>query len=427
MALSSQRSAADPAVSAALLLIRVGLVVLAFAVPVSTVVWRRAIFTLLPVGLGLVIVAVTLLPRPPFLDRTKAALRTPMIAGGMVLLAWSALSILWTPYPSDAIERIFKECGTVLLLVAAIVLLPERTRTSDLYLVPLGLACAAAATAASAIWGTGTLGAFQDADSTLERAALSLVVLVWPSLAALAVRDRWVSSTLLIAGVIVASMAAWTSIALVALAFGALVFAMATLSPRRVGIAAGVLVAVLVLCAPALPLIFDPVVAGLADVIGDRLPAITEASRSLHVWADLMISDKARLITGHGLDMATRARASGFLPSDTPRSILFEIWYELGIVGAIAFAALLAGSLIAAGRTSAIVAPFLLAELATGLTITIWGLDTTKVWWINIVAVAGIAFAIVIRGQYRTDRPSAVVAPTAFAGGSSTPERASSA
>lgn len=418
---SSQRPLGDPAAGAALLLIRVGLVLLAFAVPISTVVWRRSVFTLLPVGAGLLIVAATLLPRPPILARIGTGLRSAMVAGGVALLAWSALSILWTPFPLDAIERLGKECGTVLLVVATVVLLPERTRTSNLYLFPLGLAAAAASTFAAAILGPQTLGAFQDADSTLERAVLGLVMLVWPALAALAVRDRWASATWLIIGVILAAMAAWTSIALIALALGALIFALATVSPKRVGIGLGAFLAVLILTAPALPLVIDPVLAGLADVLADRLPGIADASRSVHVWAGVVASDPLRLVTGHGLDMAARAAQYGYLPVDTPRSLLFEIWYELGAVGAAAAAALIAGSLAMAGRVSPVVAPFLLAEITTGTVISVWGLDTTHVWWISLLAVAAIAFATVIRGQYRTDRPAVQVAPPPLAIGPAAP------
>ena len=76
---------------------------------------------------------------------------------------------------------------------------------------------------------------FPDADATLERAVVSLVVLVWPALGALAVRERWTSAALLVVGITLSAMAAWTPVALTALALGAVAFAVATLSPRRAG------------------------------------------------------------------------------------------------------------------------------------------------------------------------------------------------
>ncbi|HEX4768428.1 MAG TPA: peptide ABC transporter permease [Lichenihabitans sp.] len=404
---SSRRPFDDPATDAALLLSRVGLVVLAFAVPISLVVSRRAVFTLFPVGAGLLIVSATLLPRPPAMIRLMAGLQSLMGLAGLWLLSWSALSLLWTPFPQDAAERLFREAGTVLFVVATVALLPERTRTSNLYLFPLGLTLAALATFAAAILGPQALGAFQNADSTLERAVFSLVMLVWPAIGALAVRDRWASAGWLAVGVTLAAMAAWTSVALVALAFGALVFALATLSPGRVGTALGILVGALILLGPALPLVFDPVLAGLADTLGDRLPALVDASQSVHVWATLVAGEPLRLVTGHGLDMATRAIQVGFLPAATPGSLLFEVWYELGVVGAVASAVLVGGAMMAAGRSSPTVAPFLLAEIVTGLVILVWGLESSQLWWITLVSVVAVAFANVIHGQYRTARPSA--------------------
>ncbi len=404
---SPQRRFDDPAADAALLLIRLGLTVLAFAVPLSAVVSRRALFSLLPVGAGLLLVAATLLPRPPAGRRLRQSLLSPAGLGGLALLAWSALSLIWTPFPVDAAQRWGKEAGTLVLVVLAAALLPERTRTSNLYLFPLGLAAAALATFLAALLGPQAFGAFRDLDSTLERAVISLVMLVWPAIGALAVRERWASAGWLAVGTTVAAIAAWTSVALAALALGAIVFAIATVNPARVGRVLGFVVAALFLLAPAWPLVFDPLAAGLADALGDRLPALIDVAQSLHVWATLVMTEPLRLVTGHGLDMATRAILAGFLPVEAPRSLLFETWYELGVVGAVAAAFLAGGGLIAAGRASPTVAPFLLAEITTGLVVAFWGPDTTQLWWITLLGVASLAFATVIRGQYRTDRPAA--------------------
>ena len=407
MSSSTQRPLDDPAADAALLLIRLGLVVLAFAVPVSAVLSRRALFTLLPVGAGLLLVASTLLPRPRLGHRLRPALISGAGRAAIGLIAWSALSIAWTPFPLDASERLGKETGTLLLVLAAVTLMPERTRTSNLYLFPLGLVLAASATFAAAFLSPQTLGSFQDADSTLERAVISLVMLVWPAIGALAVRERWASAGWLAVGVTLAAMAAWTSVALASLALGALAFAVATLSPALVGRLLGLLAAAIIMFGPGWPVAVDPILAGFADAVGDRLPSLFDAAQSVHAWAGLMLSEPVRLITGHGFDMTTRATLTGFLPPQVPRSLLFEVWYELGLVGGVATAALAYAGLSAAGRSSPTMAPFLLAEIVTGLVIAGWGLDTTQLWWITLLGVATLAFATVIRGQYRTDRPSA--------------------
>ncbi len=136
-------------------------------------------------------------------------------------------------------------------------------------------------------------------------------------------------------------------------------------------------------------------------------------ARALHLWADLVASAPARVLTGHGLDLAARGAVVGFLPPEIPRSLAFEIWYDLGLVGAVAAAAAAYGGFVAAGRTSEAVAPFLLAEIVSGLTFALWGLDTTELWWVTTLSVGALAFAVVIRGQYRTERPHAQMVPAA--------------
>ncbi len=403
---SSQRPIDDPAADAALLLIRLALVVLAFGVPLGVVLSRRAIFTVLPVGAGLLLLAATLLPKPKIRDRLTIGLFNLAGLSLLGMLVWSALSIVWTPFQTDAAQQWGKEAATLLLVAVAIAFLPERTRTSNLYLFPLGLATTALATAVVAVLGPGAIGAFQDADPTLERAVICLVMLAWPAVAALAIRERWISAGLLVLGVALAAMVAWTSVALIALAVGALVFSIATINTARTGAVLGVAVALLILVAPASTLVVGRGSAVLAERFGDRLPALGDVAQSIAVWEDLVRSEPLRLVTGHGLDMAARASSSGFIPAGAPRGLLFETWYDLGIIGALATAALAGGALYAAGRASATLAPFLLAELVSGLTIAIWGFDTTQLWWITVLSVAALAFANAIRGQYRTSRPA---------------------
>lgn len=408
---SPQRPIDDPAADAALLLIRLALVVLAFAAPLSIVISRRAIFTLLPVGAGLLIMAATLLPKPRVRDRLTFGLASLVGAGLVGLMAWSGLSIVWTPFPIDAAQRWGREVLTLLIVATAVLVLPERTRTSNLYLFPLGLAATALATAAAAVLGPTAMGAFQDAEPTLERAVIGLVMLVWPGIAALAIRERWISAGLLVVGVALAAMVAWTSVALIALALGALVFSLATIDAPKTGTVMAALVAAMVLLAPAATVVAVQPSAALADRIGDQLPAVGDVAQSTEVWADLVRAELPRLVTGHGLDMAARAGMSGFIPAGAPRGALFVTWYELGVLGAIAVAAMAGGALHAAGRASPTLAPFLLAEIVSGFAIAVWGFDSTQLWWFTVLGVVALAFANAVRGQYRTDRPAVRVAP----------------
>lgn len=396
----------DPALDAGDLLVRIGLTILAVVVPISVVLSRRGLFTLIPVGVGVLLIGAALLPHVETRRRLSAMVRSIPGLSGIALLGWCTLSLAWTPFAADAIQRLWKLGGTVALVAFTVALLPDRTKTSNLYLFPIGLAGAAVATFAVTLLSPGGLMSIQPDDSVTERAAISLVILVWPAIGALAVRDRWVAAALLAVAVTIAAISAWTSVALAALAVGALAFTASSWQPSRVARIMATIVTLLFLLAPALPFVIGIPLGVLAGRVGDQVPVLAEVSDSVQNWSAIVRSDPLRLLTGHGFNIMGRAIASGFIPSPPPRSLLFESWYELGLVGAVSASVLASGAFLAVGRASAIVAPFLLAELAAVFTVALWGSDTTQLWWVTFLGVATVAFVHVVRGQYRTDRPA---------------------
>ena len=395
----------DPALDAGDLLVRIGLALLAVVVPVSVIVSRRALFTLIPVGTALVLIGGMLLPHVDVRHRLRAILVSMPGLSGAALLAWCVLSLLWTPFPGDAAERLWKLGATLALVALTVSLLPDRTKTSNLYLFPIGVALASLATLVVMLLTPAGFMAMQPEDSNPERSAISLVVLVWPAIGALAVRDRWAAAAALAVAVTLAAMSAWTSVALAALAIGALIFAAATFHPGRVARVLGLLATALVLLAPMLPFVLQGPLALLAARFGGPSPVLGDVSASVQNWATVVMSDPVRLLTGHGFDISSRAISSEFIPPPAPRSFLFEIWYELGAVGAVTAAIVTAGAFRAVNRASSVVAPFLLAELAAGLSVVFWGTDTTQLWWMTFLGVASVAFVHVVRGQYRVERP----------------------
>lgn len=406
----SQKFRDDPAADAAVLLLRLGLAVLAMAVPVSMALSRRALFILLPIGAGLLLLAGLLLAGAPLRRRLQTAFLSPAGLAALGLIAWSALSILWSPVGLEAAERLSKIGGTLLLVIVTASFLPERTRTANLNLFPLGIVAAVVITLAITLAGHD-VGMFQGQDSTPERAVISLVVLVWPSLGALAIRDRWTAAGVIVVAVMIAAMAAWTSLALAALALGALTFAIATVNPPRTSRALGLLIALIFLLGPAIPFGMGLGFKLLHAMLGDRFPDLATATDTMRIWASLVVAEPLRLLTGHGIDMAAVAPLNGFLPANAPKSLLFQTWYDYGLVGAI-LAAILAWSAFRSVATlSTTVTPFVLAEVVTVLTIAFYGLDTTQLWWMTLLAVVGLAFATVVRGQYRTTRPLARLEP----------------
>ena len=399
MTLSPPRALEDPSLDAAQLLVRLGIALLAIAVPCGAVVSRRLIFSLMPVGGVLILIGMALAPSRRSFGQFRAAVFSSTGLTALFLVGWSGLSLAWTPFAADATENFFKISATALLAACVAAFVPDRTKTSNLYLLPIGTAAAALATVIVALLGSQNLQGPDLEGSTLARSAVGLIVVAWPALGALAVRERWISAVALAIAVVIAAIAVWTPIALGAFAVAALTFSFAMTNPARVSrLLAGIFAALFIL-APALPLV-------LAIVVPPRW-ATSGSFATILTWANIVRGEGLRLITGHGIDAATRGTIAGFLPAATPTSILFQVWYELGIVGAFTAAALVVRAFIAAGRTPGTIAPFLLAGLVCGLTITIAGLSPAQLWWVSQLCVVAIAFAVVAKGQYRTVRPAA--------------------
>lgn len=403
----SRRKSDNAALDAGDLLVRIGVAILAILVPVSVVLSRRALFSLIPIGAGVLLFGSSLLPHVDLRSRFSLVLRSIPGVSGLALVAWCIVSLLWTPFPLDAAERLWKTGGTFALIAVTIALLPQRTKTSNLYLFPIGLAAAALTTVVALILSPTGIMVIQPEDAAPERAAISLVVLVWPAIGACAIRDRWAAATLLAVAVTIAALTAWTSIALAALAIGALAFTAATWHPARVAKVLAAAAPLLFVAAPLLPFVISGPLDSLTANLGARVPALADVAGSVRVWGEVVRSDPLRTITGHGFDITGPAAASGFLPAPVPKSILFEAWYELGLVGAVAAAVFAAGAFLAVGNASPVIAPFLIAELVAGLTIALWGADTTQLWWVTFLGLAAIAFVQVVNGQYRTERPTA--------------------
>ena len=387
------------AAKAGTLLVRIGMIILMVVLPVAAIYSRRFVFSLMPVGAALILVGALLMPGHRLLGKTRKALSSPALVTALCLLVWVGLSLAWTPVLSLAAERFAKTAATLALAFVVITYLPSQSRTSNLNLLPIGAGITAIATAALVLAAPVALPSAPLEATTLERAAIGLVLLVWPALAALALRERWALAGILAVAVAGAAIAVWTPAAMAGMAVGALVVSLATSNPRWLGWCLGVFGAALLLLAPAIPLIFEQI----APVPGVPLPV----SKAMAAWSQITIADPWRLIAAYGLDTLPRGVASGFLPADTPRSILFELWFEHGALGGLIGAAIVLGVFASAARASPPVAPFMLAGYACVLTIAVWGLATLQLWWVTIASVMAIGFSCSAKGQPRKQRPAA--------------------
>ncbi len=393
------RSSDTPAADAAKLLIRLGLAILFVGLPCTGVFWRGAIYVLLPVG-GVLILGGAALASPEHkFRRLRDALVSPTGATALFLAFWAALSLIWTPFPAEAGDRYLKSAATTCLAILVAVFLPERTKTVDLYLLPVGLALASVATLVLALFGPPWfLSSFAFDETLFERSMVTLIVLIWPALGILSLREHWIAAAILAVLIAAVSLAGFAQIALLAMGAGAFVFAMAMSGPTKTARILGFGLAPLIILAPAIPLLYRLILQVSGMEVGP-------GSIPLLIWSELITSQWPRLITGHGLDFAYRSMSFGYLPEQAPKSLLFVIWYDFGLVGAVGFATLTALAFSAAGRVAAQAAPAVLAGLVTVLTIAFLGIATAQIWWVTLLDCAVIAFALLVKGVYNVQRP----------------------
>ena len=398
-----ERPHEDPASDAAHVITRLAIGLLLIVAPIASVGTRRAIYVLVPVGVALTLVAWLLEPG----GRGPRQLRAAMFsAPGLLLIGlvgWAALSLIWTPFGTGPSERFVKSLSTFVLAATAAALLPERTRTSNLYLLPIGVAAGAIALIAIALFDPRLAGVRSDPHvSVASRAAFGIALLVWPALGALAIREKTGVAIGLAILAVLAELAAGVPLALTATALGALAFAAALANADATGRAVATGGAALFVLSPLAALLL------YAAIPPASMPAVLVPAIS---WGDILSKDGLHALLGHGFDSARLGVAAGYLHPSTPRSILFEFWFEFGIVGVAAAALIWAQAARRAGRASPLLAPFLLAGLIAAMVMCAFGLGIAPVWWVTLLALDGFAYALLRHGQARQRRPAVVDIP----------------
>lgn len=383
----------DPTKGAARLLAWFGLGVLMIGAPLVGVVSRDASFVALPIGAALLLAGFLLAVSGDGVKALQHAARQPIGTTAVFVAVWTGLSLIWTPFPGEAIPRYLATLVTISVAVVIIAHIPERRPRPTLFLLPGGLAITALATLAISFFGPDWFHGGSEFDpSLIERSVLTLVVLVWPALGALVAFNRWtwaMALAALIAGVVAAVFA---QIAMAVFAIAALTFAVAMTHPRRAAMTVAILFGGLILLAPVLAFVLAPLSSSIASVGKSTVAAVAD-------WRDLVSADNVRLLTGHGLDTARRGVVFGYLPPHTPRTLLFEVWYELGALGAIGLAALFSLGFLAAGEAASFIAPALLAGMVATLAIAVFGVATADNWYVTLVSLQAVAYGLLCRAS----------------------------
>lgn len=387
----------DPAADAALLLRRIGFGTLALALPIASLVSRRAAVVLAPIGVVLLIIS-ALIEEPrhfaTMLKRQFTSLPGLILIG---LAAWALLSLVWSPFTLSAGEK----AGNLVLAVAlgfcGTAALPERMRASNLNLAPLGIGIAALF--ALALIVAAALRQPNAEPGSVERGVSVILIMAWPALAWLLSRERGLSALGLALAVGLLALTRFEDGETVAMIFGAAAFGAVSASRERATQVVATLIAGLMLLAPILPFLLIPFAPLFPDGAGDFV-------QSLAVWTDVVSREPIQLLTGHGLDTVLRGRMSGILPQAMPTTLLFETWYELGIVGAAAAASCLYVAIRAAGRMPGALAAGGVAAFTVAFALSALGFATLQPWWLMTLTAVVLLFGAIARGQYRTVRPA---------------------
>ena len=394
---------ADAAADAVGFLRRLGFAVMVALLPIAAVIMRHAVVVIAPVGAILFSMAMLIESegREPF-RRMWQLIRTQAAALLLFLLFWAGLSLLWTPFFDDASERLLKATGVGLFTFVALASMPARMRASNLYLSPLG---AGVGSLSAIIWVLTVPNAQTAIDGegpVLVRTALSVTLLAWPGLAWLLMRSERAFAIVLVMVAVSAALMTEPRGAVLALIAGAVAFGAFVVAPRLTIQVVQWLLALAIIAAPVLPFLVTPLARTLFG-------ADASALQPWEVWRDSVLGEPTRLLTGHGLDTALRSQLAGLLATGAPQSILFEVWYELGLLGAVPLALLVALAVRRAARLGEAIAPCLVGAIVNLFAFACVGLVGSQTWWLTLIAVLSIAFTAVIHGRFGTRRPKAFV------------------
>ena len=385
----------DPAADAAAMLLRLGFAIFALVIPSATLMSRWVIVVLVPIGAVLIILSSLLRADSARLsDRALSHLASGPGLACLLLVSWALVSLLWTPVRWEAAEKLFKLLGVVLLGFFAVIALPQRMRATNLHLITIGVALGATLIlvgSVSALLGQPVL---RFPPATPERIVILLSVLGWIGAAWLLIKNRRSMAFALMVLVIAAIALGPNRAAFGPLAASLLVLALAWNRPEAAGRIVGLAVAAAILLLP------------FASAFGSQL-----GMAGLERWWQMILDEPLHFLTGRGFDAGNAARVIGVIGPELPVSLISDLWFDLGVLGALFFAIPIAWAFIAAGKLGYELAPATLAALSAAMTVALFDRNATQTWWFHGLAVFAIVLMSVERGRYRTLRPRAEINP----------------
>ncbi len=386
----------NPAAESAILLRRLAFFLLFLILPIAAIVARRALVIIVPVSIALLVLA-ALLDRNynPVGKSLKRLFLSPGVLLGILVTGWCVLSLIWSPFPEETSDRLLTILSTIIVISAGYLALPDRMRASNLYLLPIGVAVAIVLALAIELTILDK-DVFLDIDSIFQRGLFVLVMLFWPALAWLRSRNRdWPAAGLLLI-LLAALILSPYKTPLWAFLVGAAGYLTVKFTDGRGARAIAWITAGLVAFAPVLPFLLKPLAV---------LLSAPDFVRAMDVCQRIVLDDLIRLITGRGFETLIHARMVGKLDLYAPASTLFQIWYELGLVGALGTAAIILLVVSKAGKLHAPLAPGMVAGFLSAYAFACMGIGIAQSWSTTAFASTVLIFIATSRGQFRTERP----------------------
>jgi O-antigen ligase len=327
-----------------------------------------------------------------------------------LLVAWFALSLLWSPSPG-APERLMRASLTVLagalLAAGAATCRIDAHNRWPIWTARLGIGILFLLLAEEALLGMplNRLGAPHALDwqlaSTVSRGVACFALLVWGALLGLA---RDVRSQVALAFVGAGATAAFgvafeISAAALAAGLGLLTWLAALAAPRLAALGAGATLAMLVLAAPLL--------VALADRWADQAPGLPFSwAQRLDIWASAADYIGDAPLIGHGFD-ASRNFTEAALVNGKDRALIplhphnfgLQVWLEGGAVAAVLMASLILTLAWRIARVASRAARQAAAALLTGWSVfASLSFGAWQEWWIAAAAAATALTILAHRG-----------------------------
>lgn len=384
----------EPIRQSAQLLRRVGFLLLFIAVPALAPYSRRSLPVFGTIGAALIVLAAVVEGNMNWkrLAASSLPLSTFFVAS-LAYLFWSGLSLAWTPFPGESGGRYAAFVTIIFFGFVVTHLLPERVGASRLYSLSGGVAIGWIMALGVSFAPEAEIDQF-----TLQKSIILLILLLPPTIVWLIYRRRDVLAftLVLLAGITVV----WLQNIMMsaALLTSLIVFLFALAAPDRTRKILSIGFAAIILLAPFIPILVSN---GLEWIMSADDPVLS----AFENWTRIILDEPFRLLTGHGFDTILRAEKAGLIPSGSPHGLLIDIWYELGIIGAVALAAMASMSAKMTVNMTRPSAAALMAIVASALVMGSLGGNLPQNPWLTSLALAAFSVVAIERGLYKTARP----------------------